>query len=65
MTLTGSQVLSWSLLFLASIIHASAIVITVSDVPGVLAVARVSAVADVLTAVDARLLLVIQTLLGL
>ncbi len=31
----------------------------------VLAVTRASAVADVLTAVDARLLLVIQTLLGL
>jgi hypothetical protein len=46
-------------------IHAAANVITASDVPGVLAVARVSAVADVPTAVGARLLLAFQTFLGL
>ncbi len=45
-------------------VPAATFVITASDVPGVLAVARVSAVADVLTAVVARLLLVFQTFLG-
>ncbi len=42
----------------------AAIVIISSDVPGVLAVARVSAVSAVPTAVKVRLLLVFLTFLG-